>query len=95
MKIWHAPDPGRLALHQLEPLTALFDTASGQTHIIAEPLPQILDALADGPCDSAGVAVRLAARFGTGTDAASVDRIGECLVELAAMGLVQAQDGIE
>ncbi len=72
-------------------LTAMFDHASGQTHVLAEPLPQILEVLATGPADCADVAARLAENYGTPIDAASLARIDECLNELAAMGLVRAE----
>lgn len=91
MTIWHPPEPGRLTRHGLDPLVAVYDTASGQTHLLAEPLPQILDALSVEPTDSNGVTARLAVTYGTQTDAAVMARITECLNELAAMGLIRAE----
>lgn len=90
MTIWYPPELGRLTRHSLEPLVAVYDAASGQTHLLAEPLPQILDALTAGPTDSSGVTLRLAATYGTQTDAVAIARIAECLDDLAAMGLIHA-----
>ncbi len=41
-----APSPETLIVTPLEGLTALYHRPSGQTHVVAEPVPEILAALA-------------------------------------------------
>jgi PqqD family protein of HPr-rel-A system len=78
-------DTGR---REMEGLTLLFHPRSGVTHILAPPSPEILDALAEGPADAAGLLARLRARFdfaaGEG-EAALAARLDE----LEAAGLVR------
>lgn len=71
----------------MEGLTLLFHPASGMTHILAPPSPEILAALAE-PGDADAVLARLAALFefapGEGAPA-----IAARLAELEASGLVR------
>lgn len=66
----------------LDSLTALFHRRSGQTHVVGDPIPDILAALGDVPVGSEVLSLRLAI--------ADADR--EALVarleELVATGLV-------
>jgi PqqD family protein of HPr-rel-A system len=88
-RLWRiVPAQRRLAV-PLDSLTALYDRGSGQTHLLASPLPEILDALEAGPADAAGLATRLAARFDLDADDAG-SAISARLEELAALGLVSA-----
>lgn len=72
---------------ELEGLAILFHERSGMTHIVAPPAPQILDALATGPADTAELIRRLGERFDLddGTAAAVTARLGE----LEVAGLVR------
>jgi PqqD family protein of HPr-rel-A system len=81
-----ATDPkSGFCLTPLDSLTALYHRRSGITHLIAEPVPQILEALADGPADAEGLLARLAQRFGVDGDAG---QLAERLAELEMLGLV-------
>jgi PqqD family protein of HPr-rel-A system len=42
---WRAADPATLRVVSLEGLTALYHRPSGQTHLVTEPVPEILSAL--------------------------------------------------
>ena len=64
-------------------MTAIYDRRSGQTHLVADPVPALLDALADGEAD----ADMLAARLGLTGDERGV--LVERLGELRAVGLVE------
>ena len=44
-----ADPPGHLRVVPLDALTALYHRPSGQTHIVSEPMPEILAALGNGP----------------------------------------------
>ena len=72
---------------ELEGLTLLFHPASGMTHILAPPSPEILAALAE-PGDAEAVLARLSAQFdfAPGESAAAV---AARLAELEASGLVR------
>ena len=86
---WRAPEPGRLSVAPLDLLTALYDRASGQTHLLSEPMPQILDALAQGEATAAQLADRLADRFDLSAEGDVHAVIADRLAELAALGLVE------
>ena len=69
----------------LDGLTLIYHAPSGMTHIVAPPAPEILDALAAGPADSAELLRRLSARF----EFEGGDAIHVRLEELEAAGLVR------
>ena len=72
----------------LEGLTLLFHPRSGQTHIVAPPAPEILDALGEGAADLDGLVARLRQRFDFDAaqgKAAIAARLGE----LETAGLVR------
>lgn len=55
------PDARRVVV--LDELIAVFHRPSGATHLLAAPAPELLDALAAGPCDAATLLARLSERF--------------------------------
>jgi PqqD family protein of HPr-rel-A system len=69
----------------LDGLTVLYHEPSGMTHIVAPPVPEILDALRAGPADAAELLRRLRERFAFEGEEAIHARLDE--LELA--GLVQ------
>ena len=81
-----------LRIEALGELTAIFDRRSMQTHLVVAPMPEIIAAMGDTPCDAAILAERLAAMFDLADagddDVAAVLR--ERLAELAALGLAAA-----
>jgi PqqD family protein of HPr-rel-A system len=88
-RLWHVAPAERLVSVPLDSLTALYDRASGQTHLLASPLPEILAALHAGPTDVATLAARLSADFDI--DSADADAaVAARLAELAGLGLVHA-----
>jgi PqqD family protein of HPr-rel-A system len=78
---YRAPPDGVLRRVQLDAMTAIFDRRSGATHLVAEAVPTILEALGQGEADSVALAVRL------GTD--EHDALEQRLDELLATGLVE------
>ena len=75
--------------HGLDPVTLVYHRRSGITHMLVEPVPQILTALDDlGAADAAMVAHRLAETFDLEADGAAEAVIAARLEELAALGLV-------
>ena len=72
----------------LEGLAVLFHPRAGQTHIVAPPAPEILDALGEGEADLDSLVARLRTRFEfdeTEGRAAIAARLGE----LETAGLVR------
>ena len=60
----YAADPpaARLAV-ALDELVAIYHRPSGATHLLAPPAPELLNALAEGPADAAGLLARLSRAF--------------------------------
>jgi PqqD family protein of HPr-rel-A system len=87
---WRVATADSRIIVPLDSLIALFHRPSGQTHLLASPLPEILAALDDGPANLAELAARLARQFDLAAeddaDAALLARLNE----LATMGLVTA-----
>lgn len=76
-----------MRLEQLDTLTLAYDRASGQTHLLAPPLPELLDLLAAGPAETATLVDRMMQAFDLGDQDVQA-LVAERLAELAAMGLV-------
>ena len=87
MTRYRAPAADALVLVPLDALTAIYHRASGITHLLASPAPELLAALAEGPCDDHALLGRLAARF----DLADADPalLRARLDELVDSGLVE------
>jgi len=68
--------------------TAIFHRASGITHLLVSPAPEILAALADAPLTQAALRDRLAAAY----DLADADpqALAARLAELVEVGLIDA-----
>jgi PqqD family protein of HPr-rel-A system len=86
--LWRAAPAHRLDIRKIDALTLVFDRASGQTHLLAPPLPEILNELAGGNATSAQVAARLAEGFDLSAQGDVPALVAERLAELAALGLV-------
>jgi PqqD family protein of HPr-rel-A system len=83
MRVRGAPSEA-LRIVQLDDLTTIYDRRSGQTHIVAVPVPAILAAIS-GEIDAQGLLVAL----GVADDAGAHELIVERLEELIATGLVE------
>jgi PqqD family protein of HPr-rel-A system len=87
--LWHGPPPGRLRLDPIDPLVAVYDRASGQTHLLLAPMPQILSVLETGPANTAAIEAHLERDHGLESEAGNRVLLTERLEELAALGLVE------
>lgn len=87
--IYRAADPAALLVEPLDGLTAVFHRASGITHLLAEPAPEMLAALACEGLTLAALMARLAADYDL------VDAEPEALLarleELVEAGLVRVE----
>ncbi len=70
---------------RLDTLTAIYHRRSGQTHVVAEPLPQILELLAE-----ASTIDELRVQSGLADDIETLAHLSERVDELRAVGLVTA-----
>jgi PqqD family protein of HPr-rel-A system len=57
--LYHADPPDAVRMAALDSLTAIYHRRSGQTHVVSEPVPEILTALQDGAAEVATLADRL------------------------------------
>lgn len=81
---YRAPPAGGLLIAPLDELVAIYHRASGITHLVVAPVPELLAAMAG----EWRTLERLAIDFGLGPD--ERDLLVERLDELAAAGLVEA-----
>ncbi len=86
MGLYRAASPATLRIVPLDELTLIYHRASGITHVIDAPVPEILQALAE-PMSLAALLARLAAEY----DLLDPDPMALAvrLDELAAAGLVE------
>lgn len=84
---FRAAPPNTLLIEPLDVLTAVYHRASGQTHLLAEPAPEIMAALADGPLTRDALLAELRERYAV-SDPDEV-ALAERLEELVAAGLVE------
>ena len=73
----------------LDMMTLIYQRRSGITHMVGEPVPQILEAMGEDAIDAATLAARLAVSFDLGGQDDAVTLITERLEELAELGLVE------
>lgn len=88
--LWRAASPDRLLVRPLDALTLIFDRASGETHLLASPQPEILALLADTPLSADALLAQLVADFDVAADGDALVVLTDRLRELAALGLVDA-----
>jgi PqqD family protein of HPr-rel-A system len=81
--------------------SACYLRRTGQTHLIVQPAPQIVEALGAGPADAALVIERLSSDYDLASNedpaaasdpGAALALVGEALDELSALGLVTRLD---
>jgi PqqD family protein of HPr-rel-A system len=90
-RVWRSLSADDCVAVLLDGLTALFDRRSGQTHVLASPLPEILHALGAGPATTAELQQRLAKDFDLATMGGEAETVLMArLSDLAALGLVSA-----
>lgn len=75
-----------LRIVPLDAMTLIYHRASGQTHVVASPVPELIEVLDDTPCDIATLLARLGEHFDLGDPDAAA--LAARLDELADVGLV-------
>lgn len=89
-KILYRAEPADQRLVEpLDMMTLIYQRRSGITHMVGEPVPQMLAAMGDNAVDAAMLAEHLAKTFDLGGAADAVAVLSERLEELAELGLVE------
>lgn len=89
-KILYRAEPADQRLVEpLDIMTLIYQRRSGITHMVGEPVPQMLAAMGDDAVDAAMLAERLRKKFDLGEAADAVAVLSERLEELAELGLVE------
>lgn len=86
-KKYRAERAESLIVQPLDVITLVYHRRSGMTHIVAEPVPQILAALADEPITAEEVVQKLSDIFDLGSAMDAEAIVAERLEELASLGL--------
>lgn len=76
-------------IEPLDMMTLIYQRRSGITHMVGEPVPQMLEAMDSDAVDAATLAARLATSFDLGAQDDAIALIAERLEELAELGLVE------
>ncbi len=84
---YRAASPDTLVVVPLDVLTAIYHRASGQTHLVAAPAPEILEVLAEGEMTGEALLDRLRADYDLVDADAAV--LAARLDELVETGLVE------
>ena len=78
----------QLLVEPLDAITLIYQRRSGITHMVAEPVPEILTAMADKAVTAAILVAKLSDQFDLGTDEDAEAVVAARLEELAELGLV-------
>jgi PqqD family protein of HPr-rel-A system len=87
--LYRAEPTGALIIEPLDLLTLIYQRRSGITHMVSEPVPQMLRAMGADAVDAATLTLRLSADFDVREGDAAIAVIAERLEELAELGLVE------
>ncbi|MFM2410247.1 MAG: hypothetical protein RL481_1075 [Pseudomonadota bacterium] len=86
---YKAEPASQLLIEPLDAMTLVYHRRSGTTHMVAEPVPEIIAAMRDDIVDAATVVSRLLANFDLGEAGKAEAVIAARLEELADLGFVQ------
>ena len=90
---YRAASKDELVWHALDRMTLLFHRPSGITHMLADPVPAILEVMTDVPLSVTEIAARLVAEFDIASDGNIENIIQARLAELLDLGLVARLPG--
>ena len=82
-----------LIWHDLDSMMLLYHRPSGITHMLADPVPAIIDVMDNAPLTAAEIAARLKALFDLETGVDAEDIVIARLDELRTLGLVSRVSG--
>lgn len=84
-----AADPNGLIQHELDSMTLIFQKSSGITHMVADPVPAILEVMHEDIVRPEDIVQRLADQFDLQDEGDSEAIVLARLTELCALGLVE------
>ena len=84
-----AANPEDIILHMLDMMTLVFHRPSGLTHIVADPVPAILEVMQEGASTSAQITEALENNFDLEEGADVENVVLARLDEMYALGLVE------
>ncbi len=87
--LYRAESPDQRLIESLDSMTLIYQRRSGITHIVTEPVPQMLAAMGDNAVSAETLLVLLAADFDLETDDEAVQALSARLEELSDLGLVE------
>ncbi len=87
--LYRAEPADGLVIEPLDFMTLVYQRRSGLTHMVAEPVPEILAVMAGDTLDAQAVLDRLSAHFDLDTGAGQCASIAARLEELADLGLLR------
>lgn len=85
---YHAEPADQLLVEPLDAITLIYQRRSGITHMVAEPVPEILAAMGGEAVTVAMLVTMLSDLFDLGTNEDAVAVVAARLEELAELGLV-------
>jgi PqqD family protein of HPr-rel-A system len=85
--MYSGPAPETLIIVEVDGVSLLYHRSAGATHVVTEPLPQIVAALAAGPANLDGLLDRL----GLKADEDNEAQLAARLEEMEASGLISRQ----
>lgn len=88
-QLYRAAAPHGLIQHPLDSMTLIFQRSSGITHMVADPVPAIMEVMADDILTADDVAQRLSASYDLEDSVDAADIVLARLVELCSLGLVE------
>jgi PqqD family protein of HPr-rel-A system len=91
--LYKAEPADQRLVEALDAMTLLYQRRSGITHMVAEPVPEMLAAMGDDAVDAATLVSRLEEQFDLGDTKDAVGVISARLEELAELGLVERVSG--
>ena len=88
-QFYRAAAPDGLIQHPLDSMNLIFQRSSGITHMVADPVPAIIEVMAEDILTADDVAQRLSASYDLEDTADAADIVLARLVELCSLGLVE------
>lgn len=88
-QLYRAANPDGLIQHPLDSMTLIFQKSSGVTHMVADPVPAIMEVMAEDTLTADDVAQRLSASFDLKDTVDAADIVLARLAELCSLGLVE------
>ena len=89
MPLFRAEAADALIIRPLDAMTLIYQRRSGITHMVAEPVPEILSAMGSEAVTAKLLVARLAKNFDLGPQKQAEAIVADRLQELAALGLVE------